>query len=650
MTAAKVIQEEWPELLRGRFLSNKAPSIQSVIYNAVSTAMCTTSAVNLVCRGMEDVGTSPAEVESVRRLRSLYRDDGFRLFVRFLKSAGWAKAVSSEIECFRPEASVYGELQETLQRYLGKNYVLQNPHAFLVALSSAYGAQFPEAHNTQGLFAYIQAHSANGYVINTLTAWDDGIAPDWGALVAQVEAEVGVEKLRKGFRVAGIMKGEEPPKENIAYGDFRSVLHAHLPHAVKAAHSKKTDEQLIEHLFQELCAIHGVPTPPPYAYGGTEVLERWAKSKLMGQLPVDLTREFAVVRRRPRDEQHWLLFFRALQNTVSRPVEQLFWTKEGVAEWKTAKPGVLIYEGASKPYRQHAHACTPPRQHFEVKTIDHGDQGNLWELLTEYMEGNDYKKVTSSEDTIVGQILHSLLILHGCNLLDVKASVQDPVVRYLLVHTLWERAPISVRQALQRLSGTPSKRDWRPFFEAVTNDTPWTFEELILGPLPPPDQRWVTTYVPPAKPFPTTFPAEMKEEPAMPTVTENTKNKVKSVLTETLDVVSTHAKHGFKVASADTTADLMLELAVTLFPELAFLAASENGKLILKFMTATAVVALVESEVIKPYDELEGLQKAAGLVIEATTRDGVQPFMEKATPILVKLAAEGRKFTLEATK
>lgn len=122
--------------------------------------------------------------------------------------------------------------------------------------------------------------------------------------------------------------------------------------------------------------------------------------------------------------------------------------------------------------------------------------------------------------------------------------------------------------------------------------------------------------------------------------------QTQSPLSTAFDTIKKATIHGTKVAAADEAANLMLELASTLFPvQAAFLSDSENGRIALKYMTASTLITFIDYGVV-PIEGAEGIRRAAELVLEATARDGVQPMLAKITPILTKLAAQGRNLVV----
>lgn len=80
-----------------------------------------------------------------------------------------------------------------------------------------------------------------------------------------------------------------------------------------------------------------------------------------------------------------------------------------------------------------------------------------------------------------------------------------------------------------------------------------------------------------------------------------------------------------------------------MLPEQAqFLSATENGRTLLKYLTASAIITMNDLGAL-PFDDVESVRAAAALVLEASARDGLQPIFAKATPILAKLAEQGKK-------
>jgi hypothetical protein len=114
-------------------------------------------------------------------------------------------------------------------------------------------------------------------------------------------------------------------------------------------------------------------------------------------------------------------------------------------------------------------------------------------------------------------------------------------------------------------------------------------------------------------------------------VQKSKRKGVKTVLAESV-------VHGAKVGAVDEAGEVLLEIGKEfLGPELApaFLS-TERGKALVKFGVATLLVAANEK-----YLDVDGLEEACGLQIEAASRDVLQPVLHNVRPKvenLVKLA------------
>ena len=128
--------------------------------------------------------------------------------------------------------------------------------------------------------------------------------------------------------------------------------------------------------------------------------------------------------------------------------------------------------------------------------------------------------------------------------------------------------------------------------------------------------------------------------------------KVSEVLSETasnlakphrtIDALSEAFKVGAQTAVADEAANAILGVAEALvgdaYPELA---KTEQGKLLMKLMAATVLHHVADANV--PFiPEKEATKYACSLVMEAATRDLVQPKIAIITPAITSLAAVGR--------
>lgn len=122
----------------------------------------------------------------------------------------------------------------------------------------------------------------------------------------------------------------------------------------------------------------------------------------------------------------------------------------------------------------------------------------------------------------------------------------------------------------------------------------------------------------PPTPVPTPSPTPAKE----PNMTAQ-KTDMQRGIPSTLDTIKAATLHGAKVASADEAANLVLELSTVVLPDAAtLLLGSENGRTALKYITASMLIALVDANAL--------------------------PILAKATPILTKLALEGKRFSSAA--
>jgi hypothetical protein len=115
----------------------------------------------------------------------------------------------------------------------------------------------------------------------------------------------------------------------------------------------------------------------------------------------------------------------------------------------------------------------------------------------------------------------------------------------------------------------------------------------------------------------------------------------------TTDRLKRAAKHGAAVAAADEASNAILEVAQqVLGNELSTaLMSTPTGRSIAKLLLSTAVIHASSSGAI---DDKDGnIATAAELVVEATSRDFLQPHLAALTPKLKALSAIGKKLAME---
>lgn len=136
-----------------------------------------------------------------------------------------------------------------------------------------------------------------------------------------------------------------------------------------------------------------------------------------------------------------------------------------------------------------------------------------------------------------------------------------------------------------------------------------------------------------------------KEMTKMPTITDQKNSPLKNTANKIKEAV----QHGTAVASADEMANAGLMSIAEVIPEIQPLLQTEFGRTIIKLGLGSLIIGAVEHDFV-PLDNTDHLEKGATLVVEAAARDGLQPLMAKLTPVLVKLAAAGKKAFEEAAK
>lgn len=136
-----------------------------------------------------------------------------------------------------------------------------------------------------------------------------------------------------------------------------------------------------------------------------------------------------------------------------------------------------------------------------------------------------------------------------------------------------------------------------------------------------------------------------KEQKTMPSITDQKPSPLKN----TANKIKAAVQHGTAVASADEMANAALLSVAEVVPEIQPLLQTELGTTIVKLGLGSMIIGAVEHDFV-PLENTDHLEKGATLVVEAAARDGLQPLMAKLTPILVKLAAAGKKAFDEASK
>lgn len=135
-------------------------------------------------------------------------------------------------------------------------------------------------------------------------------------------------------------------------------------------------------------------------------------------------------------------------------------------------------------------------------------------------------------------------------------------------------------------------------------------------------------------------------DPAL--VTQNIKKekeaeKMKTILApqETLSVLGSAIKAGTQVAVADEAANAVMAVAEVLvgdaFPDLA---KTEAGRSVAKLVAATLLHHVAETTTFIP--EAQATKAACSLVMQASSRDLIQPKLAALTPVLASLAAVGK--------
>lgn len=112
----------------------------------------------------------------------------------------------------------------------------------------------------------------------------------------------------------------------------------------------------------------------------------------------------------------------------------------------------------------------------------------------------------------------------------------------------------------------------------------------------------------------------------------------KSALKSTKDRVQASAVRGLKTVAADSVANTVLEIAEMILGEkFKTYSRTPTQRAVLKLMTATLLIYACEIDG-TPVPEAEKVAAACGLVIEAGSRDLIQPHIEKLRPVLLRLA------------
>lgn len=155
-----------------------------------------------------------------------------------------------------------------------------------------------------------------------------------------------------------------------------------------------------------------------------------------------------------------------------------------------------------------------------------------------------------------------------------------------------------------------------------------------------------------AKHFNGSVPSSLKKQATPTNKKPETKKEEKTTMatgktsmekTKTLETVKEAMVHGAQVAVADEAGEVMLNVAqVMLGDAYPALLATPDGKEVAKGMTAIALMYAIDSlPGIVPQEE--GVRAASAMVLEAVSRDLVQPRLKRLEPVLLSLASAGAK-------